>query len=149
MHRGRNCPRVTAQFLSVDCVIPQFAPVRVYGFFYISVFGIPDVLEFHSDVDAVPDLDALRISWTGPFESLLFHGDFALVQAYDSTTGYNKLVFQANFAGASYYQLLMVPSKPMAWSPVFPVSVPTQDVLHIPFPGVTNNGFDVNPRRYY
>jgi len=149
MHRGRNCKRVTAQFLSVDCIIPQFAPVRVRGNFFFTVFSIPDVADFRSDVDAIVDTLNLRISWTGAFTTGIFSGTFALVQAYDSTTGYNKLVFQANFTGASFFELLMVPSSPMGWSPLHPVAVPGQSTLHVPFPGYVNSGFDVWPIPYF
>lgn len=65
MHKGRHYPQVVPQYLSQDCTVPDFAPVKLALHGTIGWFS--DTRNFTGDdfAEAVVDVDAQKITWSG------------------------------------------------------------------------------------
>lgn len=149
MHRGRKCPRIRAQFLSVGVIVPWFAPMKIAGTVYFSTLGVETFVDLRAGDDAVWDIDDLTATWRGPFRWLATDGTYVLGMGYDATIGYNAYVLELTFSNGAVCQVRMDPTRPYQWNQPFPVTVMGYTVIHLPVMFSDFHGMDLHPVPYY
>jgi hypothetical protein len=140
---------VRAQWLTVDAVIPQFAPMRVHGQAYFLTLGVPSVVDLLQSLDATWDLAFLTVHWHGVSRWLTTESTYDLVMGYDDLIGYNAYFLRIDFSNGTNAQVRLDPSRPQAWSATHPLAVPGQTTVHLPFMFDSFGGCDLWPVPYH